>query len=88
MKRTKTVAIRPDVIELNVAQESGIAGVKEQIDRAHALISGAQAFLRDWPEGVTLTSEDLGIPNTLLDMAADELGSYECLYRIRDGRFK
>jgi hypothetical protein len=88
MKRGKVVAIRCEAVELNVAQESGIAGVKEQIDKAHALISGAQAYMRGFPEGTTLTMEDLESAHVLLDMAADELGSYTCLYRIRDGKLK
>lgn len=73
--------------QLNTAQESGIEGVAEQLDRSFALVTSAVTFLKGLQEDQSIHKDDLGPALTLLNMAEEELGTVECLNRIRNGRF-
>jgi hypothetical protein len=92
MSRAKVVAIKKqpatEPFQLNGVQKSGIAGVEEQIERTYALISGAQSWLKNWPEDVQLHKEDFVTVHALLNMAQDEIGDLTFLYRIRDGKYR
>ncbi len=85
---SETPTIPPEPFVLNTAQQSGIAGVEEQMERAFALITAARAWLKGWPDDTELKKEDLTTPHILLDMAQEELGDLNCLTRIREGRFR
>lgn len=79
----------PQPFLLNTAQETGIEGVSEQMERTHALISSVYDFLKGLQEmSAELSKDDLGRALTLLLMAETELADTSCLTRIREGCYR
>lgn len=89
MSRAKVVTLTKTLAALNLAQQSGIAGVREQLDRAYALISAANSHIMDLErQGDKISREDLGMAKTLLNMAEEELSDLNCINRIERGTFE
>jgi hypothetical protein len=69
---------------LNDAQLSGIEGVKEQVDKAYALIAGVRSSLQSWPEDFPFTKEGFVTVLLRIDMAGMNCAiTHACVARHR-----
>lgn len=74
-------------MKLTVEQQSGLAGVLEQLEKGLCLVMVAADSAKDAYEAAKAAGRDTGDLYTLrllLDMAQDELADRGCIHRIAD----